>query len=508
MPSAVTSPTARSLPPSDGNWSSWLTSSLGQRLREVDAPDNPYIGDPVGFITEQLGAFMWSKQCEVAESVLENRKTAVPSAHETGKSWLAARIVAWWLAVHKAGEAFAVTTAPTAPQVKAILWREINRAHKAGNLPGRTNLTEWYINGEIVAFGRKPADTDPAAFQGIHARYVLVVLDEACGIPEELWTAANSLVANDNGRILAIGNPDDPGSYFARVCQPDTGWNVIPIDALASPNFTGEAVPDTLREVLVGPIYEAEMRAEFGEEGATYISKVRGRFPSDAPDGVIPLSWIRRCQNIDPETYAPDDLLPVELGVDVGAGGDETNIRERRGVLVGRVERHKTPDPEVASGHVVRMIQETGATRVKVDVIGIGWGLVGLVKQACRELSLNVEIVGVNVGEASTDPKRFPKLRDQVWWEIGRELTRERAWDLSALDEITVAQLIAPTWKPDSSGRHKIEPKADTKARLRRSPDDADALLLAYFRGFTPPAASASNEMPAGGYHAERRRRF
>ena len=456
-----------------------LAEALEIAANEAAQASNPYRSDPEAWIRDVLAEHVWSKQAEVARSVVAHRKTAVPSCHEVGKSWLAARIVAWWLSVNPPGEAFAVTTAPTAPQVRAILWREINRAHRKGSLPGHTNQTEWWINDEIVAYGRKPSDYDPSAFQGIHARRVLVVIDEACGVPEGIWTAANSLVANEHGRILAIGNPDDPGSYFARVCQPDSGWNVVPIDALASPNFTGEAIPDDLRELLVSPIYEQEMRDEFGEDGATYLSKVRGRFPSDSPDGVVPLSWVRKCQNIDQEAYAPEQLLPVELGVDVGAGGDETVIRERRGIVAGRTWRYKTPDATQASGYVVQAIKETGATSVKVDVIGVGWGIVGRVGELKSEHG--AEVVGVNVGQASADPKRFPRLRDQLWWEIGRELTRQGAWDLSAVDETTIAQLIAPTWKPDSAGRHKIEPKKDTQKRIKRSPDDADALLLAYY---------------------------
>jgi hypothetical protein len=450
--------------------------------------DHPFLHDPVGWIEATLGEHVWSKQREIAEAVRDHRKVAVPSCHEAGKSWLASRIVAWWLSVHKPGEAFVVTTAPTTPQVRAILWREINRAHRKGALPGRTNQTEWWIGGEMVAYGRKPADYDPAAFQGIHARHVLVLIDEGCGVPETIFTAANSLVANENGRVLVIGNPDDPGAYFAKVCQPASGWHVISIDAFETPNFTGEAVPDELRELLVSPIYEGEMRAEFGEEGATYLSKVRGRFPSDNPDGVVPLSWVRQCQpdrdniaaNLPAEkAYEPDQLLPVELGVDVGAGGDETVIRERRGMVAGRTWRYKTPDSTQASGYVVQAIKETDATRVKVDVIGVGWGIVGRVKELKSEHG--ADVIGVNVGQASTDPKRFPKLRDQLWWEVGRKLSQDKAWDLSAVDETTVAQLIAPTWKPDSAGRHQIEKKADTVKRLKRSPDDADALLLAYY---------------------------
>ena len=50
-------------------------------------------------------------------------------------------------------------------------------------------MKEWKIGNELVGFGRKPADTDEHGFQGIHAPFVLIVLDEACGIPEQLWIA-------------------------------------------------------------------------------------------------------------------------------------------------------------------------------------------------------------------------------------------------------------------------------------------------------------------------------
>ena len=72
-------------------------------------------------------------------------------------------------------------------------------------------------------------------------------------------------------------------------------------------------------------------------------------------------------------------------------------------------------------------------------------------------------------------------MRDQIWWEIGRELSEHKAWDLSGIDDDTIAQLTAPKYKLDSRGRVKVEPKADTRERLGRSPDDADALLLAYY---------------------------
>jgi hypothetical protein len=70
-------------------------------------------------------------------------------------------------------------------------------AHKKAGLPGRITLdAKWYIGNELVAYGRKPADYDPAAFQGIHARYVLVIIDEAGGVPKSIFDAVDALATN------------------------------------------------------------------------------------------------------------------------------------------------------------------------------------------------------------------------------------------------------------------------------------------------------------------------
>ncbi|HKV42544.1 MAG TPA: hypothetical protein VJX67_25305 [Blastocatellia bacterium] len=42
---------------------------------------------------------------------------------------------------------------------------------------------------------------------------------------------------------------------------------------------------------------------------------------------------------------------------------------------------------------------------------------------------------------------------------------------------------MTPKWALDSAGRRVIEKKEVTKKRIKRSPDDADALNLAYAPG-------------------------
>ena len=455
-----------------------------------------YSSDPVAWINDRTGGYMHRKLREIARSVVENRRTAVPSAHAIGKSWLAARLAGWWIDTHPLGEAFVLTTAPTNKQVKAVLWKEMRRVYDKAKLPGRMNQTEWWINGEMVAMGRKPSDHDPTAFQGIHAKWVLLIIDEGCGVPEQIFIAGNSLVANEFSRTVVIGNPDDPDAYFAKVCAPGSGWNVVSVSAFDTPNFTDEKLeaPQGLLDVLTSQIYVDEVARDVGVDSAVYSSKVLGKFPENKSDGVIPLSWIRKCQDEDKlETYNEEDLRPVELGIDVGAGGDDTSIRERRGILAGRSLSLTTPQPEQAYAAVVQMIMETGATRAKVDVIGLGWGLIGMLNMArlkgrhydefCEaEIDISrCEIVGVNVGQGSTDPTRFPRLRDQLWWEVGRELSQSGGWDLTLVEDTTVAQLIRPTWKPDLANRHKVESKQETMKRTNtKSPNEADALLLAF----------------------------
>lgn len=313
-----------------------------------------YVDDPVGFIRGPLKEHPWSKQREIAEAVRDHRHVAVRSAHDTGKSFIASRLVAWWLSAHEPGDAFVVTTAPSFEQVRAILWREINRAKKNGHLPGETNQTEWWIDGEIVAYGRKPADYDETGFQGIHSRYVLIVLDEASGIPPQLWTAVETLATNENSRILAIGNPDDPLSDFKKKCDALSNWHVIHVDGLETPNFTGEVIADDpdidalIKESLLSKTWVEERRAEWGEGSPLWQAKVRGAFPL-VPKGAV-------YQELSPTQQHYGELPPFKVikgGVDIGGPNDvDHKTTAVLGGVVGRAQNHD--EQTVPEGTLIR----------------------------------------------------------------------------------------------------------------------------------------------------------
>ena len=452
----------------------WLKS---QRKNRAASDLARYLKDPVGFVEERLLGFLWSKQKDIARSVVSHRRTAVKSCHDVGKTALAARIGAWWLSVHKPGDAFLVTSAPTFAQVKALLWREINRVHGQGRLPGRVNQTEWLFGNEIVGFGRSPPDTDPTAFQGIHARYVLVVLDEACGIAKTLWDAADTLIANDDSRILVIGNPDDPATEFHEVCKPGSGWNVIRIAASMSPNFTGEAVPDWLSPLLVGKTWVEEKRRRWGEKSPLYISKVDGEFPEQSEDGLLSFKDLRA---------AVERSLPAEgdneLGVDVARfGGDATIIYHRMGPVARKVGELRQRDLMQTVALVLRCVAKTGATRVKIDDAGMGGGVTDRLKELRMEGAFDAQLVPVNVGEKATtteDATKFMNLRAQLNWGL-RELFHAGLIDIADDDDL-LAQASSIRYKFTSANRILIESKEDMKKRGLPSPDHWDALVLCF----------------------------
>lgn len=476
----------------------------------VDPPHMRWRRDPVAWARERAGLELWSKQREILDSVAHNANTAVKSAHSTGKSFTASTLVCWWLDVHPVGQARVVTTAPTSKQVDAVLWYEINKLHSRLNLAGHCNIREWWIGKQMVAMGRKPPDHDEAAFQGTHAKYMLVIYDEAYGIPSRIFTEGSSLVSNEYGRQLAIGNPDGAGE-FEEMCRPGSGWNVVHVGYHHSPAYTGEKISSDLAENLISKRWVEERRVSWGEESALFVSKCIGDFPTSGdPYSVIQYGWAAACRTLElPEGE------PVEAGIDVGAGGDRTVIRERRGMVAGREFVFVDSDPMRSVGKLVEKINEWDIKTVKIDVTGIGWGLAGRLRElshrhnpTSKDTTHKAEVIRVNFGARPSpgNERQFLNRRAELYWSVGRENSRLKRWDLTNVEDQVIHELTASRYEiMDSYGKIKIEPKSDVIKRLRVSPDRAEALLLAFYnyrstgRGFTSAASALASTNLAGG---------
>ena len=424
-----------------------------------------YVNDPVGWVQDMAGGFVWSRPRSILEAIRDNRLVAVRSCHGIGKSWTVARAVAWWVAIHDPSEVRVVTTAPTGDQVRAVLWQEIRAAAGKAGLP-KPQQTQWMIDNILVAIGRKPDDYKPDALQGIHAKHLMVVLDEANGVSPALWKAALSLCTSKDSRLVAIGNPDDPTSQFAQVCRPASGWARIQIGYLDTPNYTGETVPDELRELLIGDNFLEDARKLYGEGSPMWISKVLGEFPEQAEDALITLKSAYAAAQRD----LPEGDFPNALGVDVARfGSDKTVIYHRVGK---RFRVHKVipyGDTMDTAGHVVIALRETGAQVAAIDCDGIGGGVYD------RLVELGHPVQELHGGEKARDSERFYNRRAEWYWGL-RQRFEDGDIDLDPDDEETLAQVTAIKWRPNSRGQIQLETKEEMKKRGMPSPDQADAL--------------------------------
>ena len=430
--------------------------------------------NPVKWAEDRLHAHLWSKQQEILFSIRDHKRTAVAACHAAGKSHVAAIAACEWLDTHPPGQAFVVTTAPSYHQVRAILWRYINQFHGRNGLRGRCNQTEWFIGGELVGIGRKPADHDEDSFQGIHAPYVLAILDEAGGVPSQFWTAIEAVTTGDDCRILAIGNPDHPQSPLREAAE-SSQWNFIRISAFDNPNFTNEVCPLDVKRGLVTQNWVNDAKEKWGETSPVYQSKVVGLFPDSSEDSVINYAKLVASINAEPSPVSTD---PTILGIDVAGGGsDMTVVRQRRGDQALKQWSTSLADSEDLVSWILRIVAETGAKVIRIDSTGLGWGIVG----SLRKQASWITVVAINAS-AKPSQERFLNSRAEMWWK-GREMLEAGLLDLSGAEDTDtlLAQLSAPKWHLNSRGKIVIEEKAEVKKRMGRSPDNADALLLAFY---------------------------
>jgi hypothetical protein len=454
----------------------------------VDSQINPL--DPVEWCARKSGIQLWSKQKEICKSVINFKKTAVKSGHGVGKSLTVSQIAAWWVDTHPPDETMVISTAPSSHQVSAIMWEEIRKTHKRAKLAGEVQRSDrWLIGDTLVGFGRKPQDYDQDAFQGLHRKYVLVIIDEAAGIIDWLWTAALALITGVHCRIIAIGNPTDPTSHFAKVCRPGSGWNVIKISVFDSPNFTGEEVTQDAREKLTGRDWVEEMEKDIGVDTPSWTAKVLGEFPEVDEFSTIPLGWIYRAQERWQEWSDAGRIVPPTarhiIGADIARlGGDRTAFAHKFGNVFEKVDLIPRGDTEFTAARLMEEMDQSISSTSAVDTNGIGAGVFDKLRSRGYS-SVPVNFATRTSRRDKTGQLEFYNIRAAAIWKLREDLDPANNSNLCLPpDEKLAADLSCPRWSTLAGGKIVIEAKEDIKKRLGRSPDRGDAVALANWIGY------------------------
>jgi phage terminase large subunit len=470
-----------------------LTEAQKHQLRQL-------VREPVRFASRICGAQLWSREAELLQSIAACRRTAVKACHGAGKTYTLALAVLWWLARYENG--VVLTTSPTFRQVRTQLWTEIHRAiAHSGFGFGEVKATELKLRGDhnrALGLSTNRAEN----FQGYHGRQVLIIADEAPGIPSGIWDAIAGTMAGGTVHVVMAGNPTIPsGAFYDAFTRERKNWNCITIDSFDSPNLAGI----TLQQLLEmdpapgGPldhnpvpylvtkrwIHDQYMSWWHGDERSSpsWMSRVRGQFPDQALNSLFKLLWLERARARTLSNAASHRDLRLVAGVDVGGRQAETVVYVCEvGPGINRILKMGAWRGQDTRGEVVAFLAPYRGrlTLVRVDGIGIGHNF-GL---HLRDQGFKVELV--NVAQPceskpeldSNDPAaRFANEKARRYQNLADAFEHDLVEGLT--DDETIAQLSRLLYEIDSRGRMKIESKESAGQRGEPSPDRAEALMLA-----------------------------
>ncbi|MES2310204.1 MAG: hypothetical protein V4507_15225 [Verrucomicrobiota bacterium] len=499
--------------------------------------------DPVYHIEKVQGVYTAEEyQKRVIRSVAQHERTVVAACHDVGKTWLAAKVILWFTSTFTNSKV--ITTAPTFNQVKRLLWSEIRAgfSKSANPLGGDMLTTEWKLSEEWFAVGftsraehvEGEGQGGASTFQGFHAPYLLVVFDEATGIPLTIWKQMEGLMTSYHVRFLGIGNPTTKSCEFFK-CFSNPAYKKITLNCFDSPNFPANGLHNMedltreynrLRELTQDEQYEEmqkyvtvnknllavkwvmQLCLKWGLTHPMVVSKCFGQFPEEDEYTLMPMGLVQGAQY---RTYEPSPLDRVSIGVDVARfGSDKTIITGFKGNILQAQQRERKVlvkrDINEVVGALVRMIKDEPShdIHIAVDATGLGSGVVDslIEKRSEKIIPQYVEIREVHVGAGPGGRKGTKKEKEfkEQYFNLKARMFVELSQDLKSTlclleDDVYLEELPTIKYKFDSKGRWVIESKEDYRKRTgRSSPDDADSLSLANYARYDEAGIGNFNE--------------
>lgn len=423
-----------------------------------------YANDPVLFVEEMLGAQPFDYQAEFLRALLDERKMSVKSGHGTGKSTTASWAMLWFMLLRYPCKV--VVTAPTSSQLFDAMFAELKRW--INELPKELQQL-LNVKSDRVELVSAPAEAfiscrtaraeTPEALAGVHSDNVLLIIDEASGVPEQVYEAAAGSMSGHNATTLMLSNPTrSSGTFFESHNRMANSWWTRTWSCKDSP--------------LVSHEFVDEMELRYGPESNAYRVRVLGEFPLSDDNTIIPYHLVEAAQNRD---VVVSDEATVVWGLDVARfGSDATALCKRQGPIVTELRSWRGLDLMQTTGRIVAEYEALAPSKrpaeILVDSIGVGSGVV----DRLQELGLPVR--GVNVAESPSMGDTYMNLRSELWFKCKAWL-EDRSCKLPKDDQL-IAELTAIRYSFTSSGKMKAESKDEMRKRGLGSPDLADALCL------------------------------
>lgn len=429
-----------------------------------------YGDDPVLFVKEvlKIKPDPWQEQVLMWVGEKE-RRISVRSGHGVGKSSCASWVMIWHLLTRYPQKT--VVTAPTVNQLQNALAAECKRW--VNELPDvlkdqievlvETIRLKAAPAESFISFSVSRAET-PEALAGVHSDHVILIADEASGVPEGVFEAASGSMSSHSATTILLGNPvRSTGTFYNTHTKLAGYWKTLKVSCIDSPRVSDDYVRD--------------MKLRYSESSNAYRVRVLGDFPISDDDTIIPREMI--------ESAIDRDVKPtggsVVLGVDVARRGKDASaicIRQGNHILGREVLIRKKLDTMQVVGWIQSEMKNLTSSgyeigEVLIDSIGLGAGVVD------RLMEKGVDVRGVNVSESPSIGSEYFNLRSELWWKCREWFERRDC--LIPNDEQLIEELV--TVQQDyNSDKLKVESKEKTRRNLDRgsSPDRADAFVLTF----------------------------
>ena len=460
--------------------------------------ENPFIklmaryrDDPVAFSREVAGIEPDEWQVELLDAVAAPaiRRVSVRSGHGVGKSTAVALAAVWHVLMRVPSKT--VVTAPTSSQLFDACFAEMKNVAKRLK-PPFDNLLE--LKSDRIELKSHPESTfiscrtsraeQPEALAGVHSPSVLLIADEASGIPSSVFEAASGSMSGHSATTILTGNPTrNTGFFYDTHNRLRDDWYTMHVSCVDSPRVSEDFVED--------------MKRRYGEDSPAYHVRVLGNFPPSEEDTVIPVSLIEHAMANDIKVH--EDTIAI-WGLDVARqGGDASVLAKRQGPVIHPLTVWRNLDLMQLTGAVKAEYDAMPPSKRPAEIIVDSNGFGAGVLDRLRELGLPAR--GLNVSERAMAKDTYLNLRAEIWFKMKMYL---EGMDVSLpRDDALYAELAAPRYHFTSAGKLQVESKDSMKKRGVASPDRADAVALSLANDHTTMAFGTSS---AGSWNRPLRR--
>jgi len=321
----------------------------------------------------------------------------------------------------------------------------------------------WFMSARSWS---KSATSDQQAntLAGLHADYIMFVLDESGGIPAAVMAAAEAALSTGiECKLVQAGNPTHlEGPLYAACTNERHLWYVVEI--------TGD--PDSpMRSPRISVKWAREQIEKYGVDNPWVLINVFGKFPPSSMNTLLGPDEVEAAMN---RTCDPTDFQDAQkrLGVDVARFGDDRTVfAPRQGIIAFKLREFRNLRSYEVAGQIVKARRSWGHELDLVDETG-GYG--AAVVDAL--IHLGETPLGVNFAEKADDSRQFYNKRAEMYWRCAEWVKRG---GILPKDPELKRELVAPTYT-FKNGRILLESKDQIKDRLGFSPDKSDALALTF----------------------------